>query len=39
LEEVTLSLGQPTADEMQEELAQLGLLKYCRDVLEKRVSE
>jgi RNA polymerase sigma-70 factor (ECF subfamily) len=36
LEEVTLSLGAPTSDELEEELIDLGLLEYCGPVLKRR---
>jgi RNA polymerase sigma factor (sigma-70 family) len=34
--EVTRSLGNPTAEELEEELALLGLLDYCQPALERR---
>jgi hypothetical protein len=36
LDEVTHSLENPTAEQVAEELAELGLLDYCRPALEKR---
>jgi RNA polymerase sigma factor (sigma-70 family) len=36
LDEVALSLEQPTAEELQDELCDLGLLDYCRPALERR---
>ncbi len=35
LDEVKHSLQQPTASELEEELGELGLLEYCRPVLER----
>jgi RNA polymerase sigma-70 factor (ECF subfamily) len=34
--EVERSLPEPNLDELEREVAELGLLKYCRDALEKR---
>ena len=36
LDDVTYSLENPTPAELEEELAELGLLEYCRPVLERR---
>jgi RNA polymerase sigma factor (sigma-70 family) len=36
LDEVAQSLESPTADQLQQELADLGLLDYCRPVLKRR---
>ena len=36
LDEVTHSLGNPTAEQLEEELAELGLLDYCRPALGRR---
>jgi RNA polymerase sigma-70 factor (ECF subfamily) len=36
LDEVTHSLGNPLAEELEEELVELGLLDYCRPALERR---
>jgi RNA polymerase sigma-70 factor (ECF subfamily) len=36
LEEVTHSLDNPTAEELEEELVELGLLHYCQPALERR---
>jgi hypothetical protein len=33
---VTHSLGNPLAEELEEELVELGLLDYCRPALERR---
>jgi hypothetical protein len=35
LDEVAHSLKNPTADKLAEELAELGLLEYCRPALEQ----
>jgi len=39
IEEVVHSLENPTAEQLEEELAELGLLDYCRPALERRLSE
>jgi RNA polymerase sigma-70 factor (ECF subfamily) len=36
LAEVARSLGQPTREELEQELVDLGLLEYCRPALERR---
>ena len=36
LDELTQSLENPTAEELEEELIELGLLDYCRPALERR---
>ena len=36
LDEVVHSLEQPTADQVREELTELGLLEYCQPALERR---
>ncbi len=36
LEEVTQTLDQPTAEDVEQELLDLGLLKYCRTALDRR---
>jgi RNA polymerase sigma-70 factor (ECF subfamily) len=36
LDEVTYSLDSPSSEELQKELAELDLLKYCRSALERR---
>jgi RNA polymerase sigma-70 factor (ECF subfamily) len=36
LDEVTQSLDNPTAEQLEEELIELGLLDYCRPALERR---
>jgi len=36
LEETSLTLGKAGSDELQEELAELNLLQYCRPILERR---
>src|SRR5262249_50527511 len=36
IRETTLSLGSQPADQVEQELAELNLLKYCRAVLDKR---
>jgi RNA polymerase sigma factor (sigma-70 family) len=36
LDDVIHSLGHPTGDELEEELAELGLLDHCRPALERR---
>ena len=36
LDEVVHSLDQPTADQLEEELVELGLLEYCKPALERR---
>jgi RNA polymerase sigma-70 factor (ECF subfamily) len=38
LGEVTHSLGSPTADEVEEELVELGLLDYCRPARQRRLN-
>ena len=35
LDEVAHSLQSPTAEQLEEELAELGLLDYCRPALER----
>jgi RNA polymerase sigma-70 factor (ECF subfamily) len=36
IDEVVHSLNQPTVDDLQEELVDLGLLEYCKPALERR---
>jgi hypothetical protein len=36
LDEVARSLGDPSADEVEQELIDLGLFDYCRAALERR---
>ena len=36
LDEVTHSLERPAAEELEQELVELGLLDYCRPALERR---
>jgi hypothetical protein len=36
LEDLAQSLDNPTAEQIAEELTELGLLDYCREALEKR---
>jgi RNA polymerase sigma factor (sigma-70 family) len=38
LDEVSHSLEDPTADQLEQELVELGLLDYCRPALERRLS-
>jgi RNA polymerase sigma-70 factor (ECF subfamily) len=38
IDEVRRSLADPTTEQLQEELGDLGLLEYCRPVLERRES-
>jgi RNA polymerase sigma-70 factor (ECF subfamily) len=39
LDDVADSLNGPTADDLEEELRELGLLDYCRPALERRASQ
>ena len=36
VEEVAISLGEPSREELAKELGELDLLKYCRSALERR---
>jgi DNA-directed RNA polymerase specialized sigma24 family protein len=36
VDEVSITMGEPSRDELAEELREVGLLKYCRSALERR---